>query len=108
MQDNKSYDFANIINKNIDEYFKNNKEFNIIMNIKKKQFWYILACENKFRFYLHLYKKLFPLIIELEHYTASLIKINFSKIYNNFNMDLPNIKTKLSFFKTFAINTGKW
>ena len=95
------------MNKNIDEYFKNNKEFNIIMDIKKKQFQYILAYENKFGFYLHLYEKLFPLIIELEYYTASLIKINFSKIYNNFNMDLPNIKTKLSFFKTFAINTGK-
>ncbi len=38
MQDNKSYDFANIMNKNIDEYFKNNKEFNIMIDIKKKQF----------------------------------------------------------------------
>src|SRR6266498_4405047 len=107
IQNNNLYDFANISNKNIDninEYFKNHNEFNMIIKINIPQFQHILAYENKYRFYLYLYKNLFLLIIELELYIVNLIKINFPKIYNNYKIDLPNIKTKLSFFKTFAIN----
>ena len=60
----------------------------------------MLKSKNLYDFYLFLANELFPSIIKLE----SIIKINFPKLYNNFNIDLPGVKTNLSFFKSFAIN----
>src|SRR6266540_1774464 len=52
----------------------------------------------------NIYKNLFPLIIKLEHLIANLVKYRFSELYETFNISIPNIKTDLSFFKTFSIN----
>ena len=61
---------------------------------------------NKFKFYFHLKDQLFPLIIKLESLVAKLIQCSFPELYFSFNIDIPNIKTNLSFFKSFAINFG--
>ena len=77
-----------------------------MVDIKKCHFDEILKSENRFKFYLYLKDQLFPLIIKLESLVAKLIQCSFPELYSLFNIDIPNIETNLSFFKSFAINFG--
>src|SRR6266511_719283 len=109
-----------IQNYNIDQYplykyYKlNNNKNNIIyqyidnelyiLTLVIKNFFDVLGNKKRFEFYNYLNKNLFPLIIKLEHLIANLVKYRFSELYETFNISIPNIKTDLSFFKTFSIN----
>ena len=76
------------------------------INVRLKHFQKVLKSEKTFEFYLHLNNILFSLIIDLEYLIKNLIKINVPKLYDNFNIDFSdiNVKTNLSFFKSFIIN----
>jgi hypothetical protein len=99
-----SINFTDINIDNIFNYFKTNKDFFMDVDLGKTHFSKVLGSNNLYDFYLYLENCLFPLIISLESFIANLIKINFPELYDNFNIDLPGIETKLQFFKSFAIN----
>ena len=99
-------DYSNIKSKEVFDYFKKNKAIDEMIDIKITYFNDLLKSRNKFEFYLYLKNTLFPLVIELELLISELVKCRFPKLYLNFKIDLPSIKTELSFFKTFAINFG--
>ncbi|CAI2189547.1 16586_t:CDS:2, partial [Funneliformis geosporum] len=73
-------------------------------DIKLEHFQKVLKSKNTFEYYLYLKKILFSLIVNLESLIKNLIRLNFPELYNDFNIELPGIKTNLSFFKSFAIN----
>src|SRR6266542_1541314 len=101
------FDSFKILKKNRNNIYKNfetNKNFDNDVDIKEDHFNHILGNEKIFEFYNCLNKNLFPLIIKLEHLIANLVKYQFSELYETFNISIPNIKTDLSFFKTFSIN----
>jgi len=101
-----SFNFKQIKRKSKDLYnfFKDNIKFNMMVDIRQKHFQHVLKSEKIFEFYLYLNDTLFPLIINLEFLIKNLIKINFPELYNSFNIDFLDIKTNLSFFKSFSIN----
>ena len=99
-----SINFTNINIDDIFNYFKTNKDFFMDVDLGKTHFSNVLGSNNLYDFYLYLENCLFPSIISLESLIANLIKINFPELYDNFNIDLPGIETKLRFFKSFAIN----
>jgi hypothetical protein len=103
---NHSIDFVNIKRKSniLFNNFEDNKEFNIMPDIKLEHFQKVLKSKNTFEYYLYLKEILFPLIVNLKSLIKNLIRLNFSELYNDFNIELPGIKTNLSFFKSFAIN----
>ncbi len=81
------------------------KKFNEKVDIKKDYFKFILRDKNVYYFYLYLKENLFQLIIKLSITASSLIQNQFPKLYKNFNdVNLSNIKTSLSLFKSFIIN----
>ncbi len=101
------FDSFKILKKNRNNIYKNfetNKNFDNDVDIKEDHFNHVLGNEKRFEFYNYLNKNLFPLIIKLEHLIANLVKYRFSELYETFNISIPNIKTDLSFFKTFSIN----
>ena len=87
------FNFKQIKRKSNDlyNYFKNNIEFDMTIDVRLKHFREVLKSEKTFEFYLHLNNILFPLIIDLEYIIKNLIKINFSKLYNNFNIGFLDI-----------------
>jgi len=99
-----SIDFKKIKNKIIFNYFEKTKEFDESVDLGKIHFQHVLKSKNRYDFYLFLADELFPNIISLESIIKNIIRINFPELYNNFNIDLPGVKTNLSFFKSFAIN----
>ena len=99
-----SIDFKKIKNKIIFNYFEKTKEFDESVDLGKTHFQHVLKSKNWYDFYLFLADELFPNIISLESIIKNIIRINFPELYNNFNIDLPGVKTNLSFFKSFAIN----
>jgi len=104
---NYDYDFKFIKNndKKIYSDFIENKNLDYKIDIKLCHFNDILKEKtNTFEFYNYLNTILFPLIIKLESYIANLIKNSFPDLYLDFNINLPTIQTKLSFFKSFGIN----
>ena len=92
--------------KDLYDNFRNSIPLNQMVDIKKCHFNEILESKNRFKFYLYLKEQLFPLIIKLESLVAKLIQCSFPELYSLFNIDIPNIKINLSFFKSFAINFG--
>src|SRR6266498_3523172 len=101
------FDSFKILKKNRNNIYKNfetNKNFDNDVDIKEDHFNHVLGNEKRFEFYNYLNKNLFPLIIKLEHLIANLVKYRFPELYETFNISIPNIKTDLSFFKTFSIN----
>ena len=104
---NESCNFEDLKSKkDLYDNFRNSIPLNQMVDIKKCHFNEILKSENRFKFYLYLKDQLFPLIIKLESLVAKLIQCSFPELYSLFNIDMPNIKTNLSFFKSFAINSG--
>ena len=87
---------------NIFNEFEESKDFDEKIEIRKSHFRDIVKIENTL--YLYLVEKLFPSIVKLESLVKNIINCNFSQLYNDFNIDLPGVKTDLSFFKSFAIN----
>jgi hypothetical protein len=85
--------------------FMNSKPFNKMVDIKEVHFNDLLT-KKSVEFFFYLKTILFPLIIKLEFLVAKLIQSRFPELYSSFNIDLPNIETNLSFFKSFAINIG--
>ncbi len=89
---------------NIFNEFKESKDFDKKIEIRKSHFRNIVKTENTLYLYFYLVKKLFLFIIKLESLIKNIINCNFFQLYNDFNIDLLGIKTDLSFFKSFAIN----
>jgi len=104
--DEELYNFKTLkkMKNTIYENFIINKKFSDNVDIKKEHFMHILSTKNRFEFYSYLNGNLFPLIIKLENFIADLFKFQFPELYETFDIKLPNIKTHLSFFKTFSIN----
>src|SRR6266498_1466752 len=101
------FDSFKILKKNRNNIYKNfeiNKNFDNDVDIKEDHFNYVLGNKKRFKFYNYLNKNLFSLIIKLEHLIANLVKYRFLELYETFNISISNIKTDLSFFKTFSIN----
>ena len=86
------------------DYFKNNKEFYILVDIVKSHFSQICNSKDIYNFYLYLRDHLFPSIVHLESMITNIIRLNFPELYANFNIKIPNIETNLLLFKSFAIN----
>jgi len=85
--------------------FKYNKKFNEKVEIKKDYFTFVLKDKEIYNFYLYLKDHLFHLITKLSFTVSSLIQNQFPKLYENFNdINLSNIETSLSLFKSFVIN----
>ena len=103
---NELCNFEDLKSKDLYDNFRNSIPLNQMIDIKKCHFDEILKSENRFKFYLYLKNQLFPLIIKLESLVAKLIQCSFPELYSLFNIDIPNIETNLSFFKSFAINFG--
>jgi len=101
---NELCNFEDLKSKDLYDNFRNSIPLNQMVDIKKCHFDEILKSENRFKFYLYLKNQLFPLIIKLESLVAKLIQCSFPELYSLFNIDIPNIETNLSFFKSFAIN----
>jgi len=98
-------EFKKIKPKKIYKHFIENKNFNEKPDFKKHHFKFVLDDKNIYNFYLHLKESLFVSIINLSSMASSIIENQFPKLYENFkDVNLDNIKTKLSLFKSFIIN----
>ena len=103
MEEN-SIDFIKIKNNDIIDYFKENKQFHMSVDIGKIHFQDVLKSEDIYNFYLYLGNNLFPSIVSLESIITNIIKLNFPKLYVDFNINIPGVETDLLLFKSFAIN----
>ena len=100
-----NYTFEEINLGTIHADFEKSKKANEKIEIKFDHFEFVLKDENRYNFYLYLKENLFSLTAELSSVVSSLIQNQFPELYENFNeVNLPSIKTRLTFFKSFVIN----